>query len=338
MVLVTGGTGLVGSHLLYKLLEHNQSVRAIYRSENRLNTVRQVFKYYTKDLEPLFSKIEWVKADITDIPSLAEAFKDVTSVYHCAALISFEPKDYSNLLSVNIDGTANIVNLCVANAVAKLCYVSSIATIGETTSATQLITENTLWNPEQAHSNYAITKYGAEMEVWRGSQEGLDVVIVNPGIILGPGFWGSGSGYLFSRVYKNTNPFSTKGVTGYVDVSDVVTIMVLLMEGVFKNNRYILVTENESFHSVFNKIRIAFNLKPSNKIASKTLLTIAYNIDWLRAFMTKTPRNITKQIANSVLKTSHYDNSKIKNALQYNFLSLDQSIARNAKFFLKDQA
>lgn len=336
MVLVTGGTGLVGSHLLYQLTKNNETIRAIYRSEPTLDAVKHVFGYYTNDVDILFSKIEWIKADITDIPSLISTFKNVTNVYHCAALISFDPKDYNNLLAINIEGTANIVNLCISNNIKKLCYVSSIATIGEATMSANLIAENTYWNPEVEHSDYAITKYGAEMEVWRASQEGLDVIIVNPGIILGPGFWNTGSGSLFKRIYKHRNQFSTKGVTGYVDVIDVVNAMVSLMKSSFKNERYILVTENISFHLFFNKVASALQVKISNKIASKTLLIIAYKMDWLRSLITRKHSKFTRQIANSTLKTSRYNHSKIKNAIAFEFIDIDSSIKINANYFLQD--
>ncbi|MCO4822775.1 MAG: SDR family oxidoreductase, partial [Flavobacteriaceae bacterium] len=196
MILVTGGTGLVGSHLLYQLVKADQDIRAIYRSEDKLALVKKVFSYYTEDFEFLFSKIEWLKGDLNNIPLLEDAFKDVGYVYHCAAFISFDPSDYRQLRKINIDGTANIVNLSIINQVKKLCYVSSIAAVGQT-ETNETINENTEWNKENHHSVYAITKYGAEMEVWRGTQEGLDAVIGNPGIIIGPGFWRAGSGSLF---------------------------------------------------------------------------------------------------------------------------------------------
>src|SRR5690606_20249767 len=182
MILVTGGTGLVGSHLLYKLVSNGESVKAIYRREHKLELVKRVFAYYTQDFEALFSKIDWVDADITDVPKLSEAFQNVTYVYHCAAFVSFEPDKYHQLRKINIEGTANVVNLCVANNVKKLCYVSSIAAVGHHADAMQLITEETHWNPEDDNSVYAITKYGAEIEVWSGTQEGFDAIVGNPGI------------------------------------------------------------------------------------------------------------------------------------------------------------
>lgn len=333
MILVTGGTGLVGSHLLYNLATKGDNVRAIYRSEEKRDHVKYIFSYYFNDVSS-FSKIEWVKGDITDIPSLQSVFKDITHVYHCAALISFDPRDYSDLRITNIEGTANVVNLCISHGVKKICYVSSIATIDDDVK-TSLITENTEWNSDADHSVYAITKYGAEMEVWRGTQEGLDAVIVNPGIILGPGFWRSGSGSLFKRIYKGI-PYYTNGATGYIDVKDVVLTMEKLMVSATKNERFILVSENLSFKVVFQNIAKALGVKPPYKKASKTLLNIGWRLDWLNSFFRKKRRKLTKQTVASLLKTPTYDNSKIKNTINIEFIRIKDSISEYANLFLKD--
>ena len=184
MILVTGGTGLIGSHLLFKLANENESVKAIYRRKHTIDRVKHVFSYYSEDYNTIFEQIVWVEADLNDIPALQIAFQGITHVYHCAAFVSFEPNKYHQLRKINIEGTANIVNLSIANSIKKICYVSSIAAIGHHADPNQLISETTEWNPEDDNSVYAITKYGAEMEVWRGTQEGVPAVIVNPGIVL----------------------------------------------------------------------------------------------------------------------------------------------------------
>ena len=193
---------MVGTHLLLHLLQNNTNtaVRAIYRNESNLKQVEQIFSYYTENTSELFNKIEWVLADINDIPALETAFKDVEYVYHSAALISFDPGDYRKLKKINATGTANIVNLCLAFKVKKLCYVSTTGAIGKSAQGHRATEEND-WTGQEANV-YGLTKHRAEMEVWRGSQEGLPVVIVNPGIIIGPGFWNSGSGKLFATGNK----------------------------------------------------------------------------------------------------------------------------------------
>ena len=192
MILVTGGTGLVGSHLLFHLISNGNTVRSNYRTKASIEKVRKVFGYYSEDPSTLLEQIDWVQADITDLGGLDCLFDGVQYVYHCAALISFDPKDFKLLERINVEGTANIVNLCLKYGIKKLCYVSSIAAIGPSIKQKE-VTEENEWNEAKANV-YGITKYNAELEVWRGSQEGLNIVIVNPGVVIGPGFWKSGSG------------------------------------------------------------------------------------------------------------------------------------------------
>ena len=334
MILVTGGTGLVGSHLLYKLTHTENQVRAIYRSEDKLDLVKKVFLNFTEDVEPLFSKIEWVKGDILDITLLEEHFQNVTNVYHCAALVSFDPNDYYPLRKINIEGTANIVNLCIANNISKLCYTSSIAAIGEEKPGME-ITEESPWNPEADHSVYAITKYGAEMEVWRGTQEGLDAVIVNPGIILGAGFWKSGSGSLFKRIYKGLD-YYTLGKTGYIDVHDVIDTMFDLMNSKIINERFILVSENWTFKKFIETVATQLSIEIPKKEAKSWLLNLGWKLDWVRNFLGSKRRKLTKNTAQSLQSESIYSSKKIKKALGVEFKPIESSIEEVSQFFLKE--
>ena len=336
MILVTGGTGLVGSHLLFKLVNNNTSVRAIYRRAHKLKSVKKVFSYYTDDVDTLYNKIDWVEANINDIPSLEPAFVGITHVYHCAAFISFEPDKYRELRKINISGTANIVNLCVSNTIKKLCYISSIAAIGSEPHEDTLVTEQTEWNPEDDNSVYAITKYGAEMEVWRGTQEGVDAVIVNPGIILGPGFWkGGGSGSLFKQIHKGLK-FYPKGTSAYVDVWNVVDCMTELMNSALKNERYILTAENVSFKIFQTKVAKALHVNTPRKEASSFLLSAAWRLDWLTHKLFGKRRKLSKQMAKSMSSKTVFDNSKLKKDLNFNFNSIDDSITKVSKYYLED--
>ena len=306
MILVTGGTGLVGSHLLFELTKSQQKICALYRSQKTIEKVKHIFSYYTDSVDAQFDRIEWVQSDLNDLPKLAEAFKGVTHVYHCAALISFDPNDYYKLRETNISGTANIVNLSVINGIQKLCYVSSVATMGYDPVK---ITEETTWNPEDHQSVYAITKYEAEMEVWRGIQEGVPSVIVNPGVILGPGFFRSGSGGLFKRVYKGLR-YVTEGVSGYVGVTDVIKGMVSLMNSDRKNERYIMVAENLSFLDFTTLISNAFKLAPPKKIARKWMLSFAWRLDWLKHKLRGKKRLLTKNLSKTLRSKSYYSSNK----------------------------
>ena len=320
MILVTGGTGLVGSHLLYQLTSQNKEVRAIYRTSNSLHAVKKVFSYYTSAADDLFSRIDWVKADITDVPSLESVFVDIDTVYHAAALVSFDSKDDLEMRQVNIDGTANIVNYAIAGNVKKLCFVSSIATIGDPINA-KIVTEENEWAIAVESSGYAITKHGAEMEVWRASQEGIDVIIVNPGVILGAGFWQVNTGLLFAKAAKGF-AFFTEGVTGFVGVTDVASAMLKLMASDVKNERFILVAENTSFKLLFSQIAHYFEQKPPTIQISKRMTSLLRRIDGTVSFFTGKKRMITKDSEHSLHSKTYYSSEKIKQRIGFEFTPL----------------
>jgi len=323
MILVTGGTGLVGAHLLLHLIENEESVRAIYRNLESKQKTKDLFSLYKKTA--LFEKIDWIQADIIDVPSLEIAFEKAEYVYHCAALISFDPKDEHLLRKTNIEGTANIVNFCIAKAVKKLCFVSTIAALGDLKENEKIITEEAEWNPEKPHSDYAISKYGAEMEIWRGQQEGLETVIVNPGVIIGPGFWEQGSGLLFKKV-ANGLSFYAKGITGFIAVPDVVQVAVRLMKSEHSNERFTLIAENISFRNLLNSIADSLNVKRPSIHASPLLVNILYRIDWFFSNILGKKRKLDKAIANASYAQNWYSNEKIKTALSTEFLDIHQYI------------
>lgn len=336
MILVTGATGLVGTHLLIRLIQEKQQVRALYRTEAKKEHARKVFSsYFTSEEKHLFDTIEWVNTDINNIPVLTQAFEGITHVYHCAAKISFNPSHYKKLRKANIHGTANIVNLCLLKKVTKLCYVSSIATLGENLSSSH-IDEKAEWNPETPNSVYSITKYGAEMEVWRGIHEGLTAVIVNPGIIIGPGFFDNGSGYLFKRIYKGMKYYTT-GTTGYVAIGDVIDIMYKLTTGPYSNQRYILVGENLSYKSAFGMIAQALHKPLPKKRISPFLMKIAYYAQRVSHILFRTNRSIFRSSIRSAFSTKYYENDKIKKELIYSFTPIERSIKETATVFLKEE-
>ena len=333
MILVTGGTGLVGSHLLFELSKSQQKIRAIYRTKKTIEKVKTIFSYYTNDIDKHFDRIEWVEADLNDIPKLTEAFEGVIQVYHCAALISFDPNDYYKLRETNILGTANIVNLSIVNAIQKLCYVSSVATMGHNPLK---ITEETSWNPAANQSVYAITKYEAEMEVWRGIQEGVPSVIVNPGVILGAGFFESGSGGLFQRIHQGLH-YTTNGVAGYVGVRDVINGMILLMNSDSKNERYIIVTENLTFLDFTTLISNAFKLTPPKKIAREWMLNFAWRLDWLKHKVTGKKRRLTKNLSKTLLTKNYYSSDKfLKAQTEFKFTPISTVVSEVCQVFLKE--
>ena len=323
MVLVTGGTGLVGAHLLIHLIEKGETVRAIYRNLDNIQKTKSLFSLYKK--ESLFELIEWTQADVLDIPSLENAFLGITHVYHCAAIISFDPKDEDLVRKTNIEGTANIVNFCLTYHIQKLCHVSSIAALGDLAAHESIITEETEWNPEKLHSDYAISKYGAEMEIWRGQQEGLNVIIVNPGVVLGPGFEKQGSGQLFKKIADGLL-FYTKGRTGFVPVTDVVNIIHRLMKSDICNERFILIAENIVFKDVFSSIADRLKVKRPSIEAKAFLLELTWRANWFLSALFGIKNNLTKDIARSFLSKEEYSNTKIKEVLDMDFLDIHSYI------------
>lgn len=332
MILVTGGTGLVGSHLLYHLCLENDSIRAIYRTEASLEKVKKVFSYYT-DNDKLFSKIEWFFADITEVPAMIPAFIGVKQVYHCAAFISFDLKDYREMRKINIHGTAIIVNLSIDAKIDKLCFVSSIAAVGDALKG-NMTDEEDEWNKELDNSGYSITKYGAEMEIWRASQEGVEVVIVNPGVILGSGFWTAGSGKLFRQIY-NGFKYYTEGRTGFVSIQDVVKSMILLMNSAVKNERFILVSENKSFKEIFCLIADAFGKKQPSKKVKSWQTDIFWRVAWVLSRITGREPLLAKYSAKSAHTISQYSSQKVKTAIDFRFEPIQKSIQRICENYLK---
>ncbi|NQY04738.1 MAG: NAD-dependent epimerase/dehydratase family protein [Flavobacteriaceae bacterium] len=326
MILVTGGTGLVGSHLLLDLTVKGLTVRATKRAQSSLDNVRKVFSLYAENGTELFESIEWIDADLLDLPALELAFADVTHVYHCAAVIAFDPKQYKNLRNTNITGTANVVNLCISNNIEKLVHVSSIAALGDNK---QLISETTHWNSEGQNSMYAISKYGAELEVWRASQEGLQVVVVNPGVILGDVFFKTGSGKIFTKL-KNGFKHFTSGSIGFVDVKDVSTTMIKLMESDIHQEQFILITENWSYEKLFRSIVQHMGKSTKLKKTSANQLKIAYWLDTIKGKLFFGKRSLFKSTIKTSQKTLLYDNTKIKEALDFEFIPLEESVKRIA--------
>lgn len=326
MILVTGGTGLVGFHLLLRLSQDENGIRAIYRSEKKLNHVKQLFQKDNKLSE--FEKIDWVKADLLNIPALETAFSNISYVYHCAALVSFNPKDEEKLYQNNIVGTANLVNCCLTSNVKKLCYVSSISALGNGTEHNLLINEETERNNEAVRSDYSISKFGAEMEVWRGFQEGLEVVIVNPGVIFGYGFPKEGSS-LFVQNIKNGQLFYTQGKLGIIAVEDVVKAMTTLMKSTISGERFILVAEDITYKELFDSIAASLTSRTStNKLKKpkfeikKWQLQIIRIFEFVLAKLFFRKRMLTKATINALYNLETHDTNKIKTAIDFEFLDM----------------
>lgn len=317
MILVTGGTGQIGSRLLLNLTKNKAyKVRAIYRNTQSLEKIRQLFVKHSDSGTAQFDTIEWIQADLSNIPALEKAFEGVTFVFHCAGLISFQPQDFDKLIEVNVQGTANIVNLSIDFGVKKLCYVSSVATLS-TLPHTPIDEEND-WNNEDNNTDYAISKHGAEMEVWRGSQEGLSVVIVNPSVVLGGDFADRGSGLLYKKVADGLRYYPA-GATGFVGVDDVVLAMVQLQFSEIEGERFVLNAENLTYKAVLERIAKQLGVKAPTKRVSHQMLRFLARLDGVLSFLHLKKRTLTLASADALGTITTYNGEKIKKYIDFNY-------------------
>ncbi len=334
MILVTGGTGLVGSHLLYDLAKKGLPVRALKRAGSFPASVLRTFSFYCVNPDELFSRIEWVEGDIRDMASIEDALEGVDKVYHCAAIVSFNPKDRQEMLRVNVEGTANVVNACLLKNIQKLCHVSSIATLGRN-STRDLVTEETHWKTSPENSWYAISKYGAEREVWRGAEEGLNVVVVNPSLIIGPGDWNKGSIVVFRMASKGLK-FYTSGKTGYVDVRDVSGAMTRLMDSEIQGERFILNGANLPFRTFFDLMHAQFGKPKAGIRVGSFLATLGWRVEKIRASLRGTEPVITKETAQAANYSYEFSSEKIKKAIGFEFIPMEQSVKEICAFYKKE--
>lgn len=320
MILVTGATGLVGSHLIKALVAQGKSVRALYRSE-----IPSI---------PEASAIDWFKADILDIVALEEAMFGVQQVYHCAAIVSFTAKNKKALHHTNIEGTANIVNACLNAGVKKLLFVSSVAALGRIRED-QAINETMNWSEETSNSEYGKSKYLAEIEVWRGMGEGLNVVVVNPVIILGASDWSKGSTAIFKSAYDEF-PWYTEGSSGFVDVLDVVDAMILLMDSNISDQRFILSGANLPYRDIFTMIANAFEKKPPHKKVTALLAEIVWRLEGIKGSITGKSPLLTKETSRTARAAVAFDNSKLLKALpEFHYRPMQDSIERICSELIK---
>ena len=334
MVFVTGGTGLLGTHVLVELVRRGYPVRALFRQVHRIEQARRCFQHYFKGEAPTaFDKITWVQGDILDIMSLEEGMEGCEAVYHCAAMVSFRKRDFKRLMKVNKEGTANVVNVALAKGVSIFCHVSSTAAIGKS-KMKEVQDESNKWVKNKSTSNYAISKYSAENEVWRAKEEGMNVVIVNPSVIFGAGDWKESSLSIFRVVYKGLR-FYTPGANAFVDARDVAHIICELAAQKVYNERFLVISENLSYRTLFEKIAAGFGVKPPSIETKRWMAAIAWRIEGVLSFLFGKKQNITKETAKSAMTKTHFSNEKIKQALNFEFIPIDQSITDTISYLKK---
>ena len=319
MILVTGGSGLLGKEVITQLLAQGKSVTAIYN----------------KTLLPQFNSplLTQIQCDILDVACLEELMQqDIEQIYHCAALVTFDLKRKQELFKVNIEGTANVVNAALYAGVKKMVHVSSVAALGKIKNG-EPITERMNWTEETSNSNYGESKHLGELEVWRGIGEGLEAVIVNPVIILGEGDWNSGSAQIFKSIYDEF-PWYADGVTGFVDVKDVAAIMLQLMDSDVTAQRFIVSATNKSYQQIFNLIATAFNKKLPYKKVTPFLAKILWRLEAIKSIFNGKAPLVTKETTTSALDKVYFDNSKLKQFLpNFSYRPIEESITQICAVF-----
>ncbi len=330
--LVTGATGLVGSRICLDLLLAGRKVRALRRAQSDWSILHRTFAQYSSLLE----EIDWFIGDVTEVLSVYEALDGIEEVYHAAGLVSFDPKDRLRLYSTNSQGTTNMVNMSLERGVKRFCHISSVAAIGRS-EQDAVIDESVAWTNSSFNTEYAISKYEAEREVWRGIEEGLQAVIVNPSIILGPGDWEKGSGLLFRAVWNGLR-FYPSGTTGFVDVRDVSLAAITLVEKREFGKRFILNSDSIPYRTVFTEIANALGKPPVSIRVSKMLSNFAWRFEKLRCMITGASPVLTRETAHTSMGVWNYSGERLTKTTGIRCIPISQSIADWAVVFLKEHS
>ena len=322
-ILVTGGTGFLGAYIIKALTEKGYTVRAIRRKNNLPAFIPA----------EIFTKTEWVEGDVLDVVSLENAMEGVDAVIHSAALVSFTKKEQKQMYKVNVEGTANVVNIALEKNIKRFVHISSVAALGRKADGGQ-VNEEKKWEESKVNTHYAKTKYKAELEVWRGISEGLNAVILNPSTILGYGDWNAGSSAIFKKVFGEFKWYPP-GVNGFVDVEDVAAATVLLMESTISEERFIISGDNWPFRKLMDTMAVSFGKKKPARQTNPLLLGIAWRAEKLRSFFTGNKPIITKESAKVAHSKTYFDNAKfLKTFPRFSFTPLDQTIQKACEKYL----
>jgi nucleoside-diphosphate-sugar epimerase len=332
MVFVTGATGLVGARILYDLLISGKKVRALKRASSDLDFLKQVLDFHHgADSRSLMDGIDWHEGDILDSECIKKCLQGCDEVYHAAAKVSFHSADRDLMYQVNIRGTANIVDMSIEAGVKRLCHISSVASLGRAVAG-DMVTEESGWVDSDDTSHYAVTKFRAEMEVWRGAQEGLDATIINPVLVIGPTDPKDSSGQLFLTASKGMGYYAD-GTSALVDVKDVSQMALALMNQGGPTERFILCAETLTSKSFFGKMAKAFGKPAPTKPVSKGLVNVAWRVLWLKDKIFGTRSTLTKETAHSVFTKYAYDGSKASSRAQMKYITVEESVQAYVPFY-----
>lgn len=322
-ILVTGGTGFIGAHIVHALVQAGyQHILVSKRKNSPLHLLEKV-----KD------RIELVEAALEDLTDMTSLVEKVDVIVHAAAMVSFVSSDKKSMLKTNVEGSANLVNIALDKQIKKFIHISSVAALGRTRK-NQRIDENHKWVPGKLNTNYAISKYQAELEIWRGYQEGLSVVILNPSIVIGPGYWSQGSAKLIQQVYKGL-PFYPPGSTGFVDVRDVADLVLKALESDVSGERFVCNGFNLSYREFFQKVANGLGVKAPRKKLSPWLRTIAWRYFAFQALIVGKKPVVTRESMMTSFNDFSYSNQKSIDTFQFSYRSMEDSIDHTCSLFLK---
>ena len=331
MIIVTGGTGLVGGHLLLRLAESDQPVRVLIRPGGNPRKVLSVWKHYLQNPEDLLARFDWHDTDLLNRADLYEALEGADYIYHCAAKVSFDSRNKKAMWKTNVLATKMIVDYCIANTIRKLIYISSVAAVAKSMNGEEAEEKNG-W-PVNPKSIYAKTKTLAEHEIWRGIAEGLDAVIVNPSVILGPGNWDTGSARIVKEISKGLR-FYTNGATGYVDVRDVADIILRLMKSNISGERYILNSANLAFRDLFERISRELNKRPPSVCISPFFTSLLCKAEWIVSRITGKEARMSRETRIAAHSQQSYSARKIQTEFDYTFRDIGTTIQHTVSCFL----
>ena len=333
MVFITGATGFLGAHLLFHLVKANEEVLALKRPTGNLDYIRDVFRTYGEGEEKLLEKVQFVDGDVLDYQSLLNINYPIERIFHLAAMVSFVPADKEKVLTTNVYGTSNVVNFALEKQIPEIIYVSSVGAL-DPVSEEHTITEENFGNNPERNSNYARSKFQSELEIWRGVEEGLKAIVVNPSIILGPGMKDDGPGKIFKAVKKGLG-FYPAGVTGFVDVRDTCRVILELMRNGVFNERFIVNEGNYSYKKLLSRIASDYNVSPPAKQLRPMWTSLFYKLDWLKTFLTGTKRLISKELHRSMHSKSKFSNAKVKSELNFDFIPIEQTLQDSIEFLIE---
>lgn len=331
MELVTGATGLVGANLLYKLAVNSDSkVCGLYRDERNRQKVKRHFLLSEQENSKSFDRIIWRKADLLDVEDLKESLKGISKIYHCASLVSFSKRDNKKLFHNNVLGTTNLVNVAIENQVEKILFVSSVAGLGSKNDKT-VINESQILNQPNFHSYYGISKHLAEIEIWRALQEGIDVQIVYPGVVLSGPFLNRSSDRLIPQI-KKFNRFYTKGDISLIGMDDLCGAIIRLMHSNHEHKRWILVSQTMSIKDFIIKVNTLFGQNPPNyKIGLVAWIVLKFIDSIAQVFGISFFQGASYE---STTSTVTYDSSLITEKLDFKYRSIDQVLVQLKNQFL----